>query len=227
MAIFTQLLAIATAEWNRFGDDVGEEERFIRPDGSTTTSKGPTASPFRRKETVEPYNSRIADYWLAISSAEYAKHVASHAKAKGRLDGTVALPWSAAFVSYCMQMAGAGKAFPFSGSHVAWIARSIANRSKGKTTAPLVGYEPAEVELRLGDLVGRTNHPGVTYATAAEFGWFRSHTDIVVEIDRTARIARMIGGNVGHSVSRFDVAITAEGRLANPASWLVHIQNNI
>lgn len=111
MPIKTALVDRAIREWKSFGEDLGRNDKFIDPAGKTTTAKqtGGHANP--RKETVEPFASRVADFWLAIPSDAYNKLVAENAKDRGKLDGTIDLAWSAAFISYCMRMAGAGPLF--------------------------------------------------------------------------------------------------------------------
>lgn len=50
---------------------------------------------------------------------------------------------------------------------------------------------------------------------------------MVIEVDQTNKKAYVIGGNVGQSVSKAEVNVTADGRLDDSYNWLVHIQNNI
>jgi hypothetical protein len=230
MTFIDELVKRATAEWDWFGQDLGRGDKFVAPDGSTTSNPGPSDHPNPRKETVEPYASRVGDYWLVLPATEYDRLVKAYGAHHGRLDGTIDLAWSAAFVSYCMQMAGAGKTFPYSAGHSTWISKSIANRLAGRLQAPLVGWRPGEVELRVGDLIGRPrgkNANDVTYDNAATFGWFISHSDIVVEVDKAKRLARVIGGNVGQSVSKSEVALDANGGLDGSGGWIVQIRNNI
>lgn len=212
MSIRKDLVKVANAEWTSFGKDTGRNDKFV---------KG------KRKETVEPYASRVGDYWLTIPTAQYDNLVKSHAKTLGKLDGTINIPWSAAFISYCMQQAGAGTSFPYSSGHATWIVRSIKNKKAGKLSAPLVGFKPGEIPLAVGDIVGKPRQTGITYDNAVTKGWFISHTDIVVEIDLAKKVAYVIGGNVGQSVSKAEVAITADGKLKATGGWMVHIQNNI
>lgn len=227
MAFKDMLVARAIEEWTWFGKDTGRADHYIDATGKTTSQQTTGGTPNRRKETVEPYASRIADYWLAIPTADYKRLVKDFAKTLGKLDGTVNLPWSAAFISYCMQLSGAGALFPYAPGHATWIVKSINNRAKGKTKAALVGYRPGELVLGTGDLIGRSRQAGVTYDNAVATGWFTAHTDIVVGIDLPRRKAMVIGGNVGQTVSRSEVEITADGKLKGVDGWMVHIQNNI
>ena len=123
--------------------------------GTQRRTKHQTECRNRRKETVEPFSSRVANYWLGIPSKQYDDLVKKFAKAKGMLDGTIDLAWSAAFISYCMQMAGAGSAFPYSSGHATWMVLSIKNKRNGKLKASLVGFRPGEIPLKPGDLIAR------------------------------------------------------------------------
>lgn len=215
MLFVTQLIAVLNEEWEWFGKELA--------DGNDKLVGG------KAKEAVKPYSDRIGDYWLTIPTAEYDKLVKDYAKALGKLDGTVrGVPWSAAFISYCMQKAGGGSQFPYSGGHVKWIIKSIKNKQNGNTKAALVGYKPDELPLRIGDFVGAPRQSGVTYNNAVAKGWFKSHTDVIVEIDLKNKRAYAIGGNVGQSVSRTVLNIDGNGMLTDTSRpWFVHIRNNI
>lgn len=223
MSIRNTLVDEAAKQWTWFGEDVGKGDKYVTSSGKTTTDK----TKGKRKETVEPYASRIADYWLAISSSDYDRLVRAYARDKGKLDGTIDIAWSAAFVSYCMQMAGAGTAFPYSSGHATWMVKAILNKQQGKLNAPIVGYKPGEIPLSVGDLIAKPREGGVTYNNAVSKGWFLSHSDIVVEVALGRKVAYVIGGNVGQSVSKVEVSISADGKLNDGGGWIVHIQNNI
>jgi hypothetical protein len=227
MAFRDELIARALEQWEKFGRDLDRDDKYIDANGNTTKDKATKGVPNRRKETVEPYAGRVANYWLAIPSKQYDDLVKKFAKTKGKLDGTIDLAWSAAFISYCMQMAGAGSAFPYSSGHATWMVQSIKNKSNGKLNASLVGFRLGQIPLKPGDLIARPREAGVTYDNAVAKGWFISHSDIVVEVDRENNVAHVIGGNVGQSVSKATVTIDSDGKLNDPDGWMVHIQNNI
>lgn len=227
MSFRDDLVERAKSEWKWFGNDEGRQDHFVGPDGKTTKHKKSGGHANARKETVEPYSSRVADYWLAIPTKDYKRLVKLYAKSKGKLDGTVNIAWSAAFISYCMQLAGAGSSFPYAPGHATWMIKSIKNRTDGKLKAALVGYKPGEIALEPGDLIGRPRVAGVTYENAVAAGWFESHSDIVVEIDRAKKVAHVIGGNVGQTASKSEVKTTGDGKLRDSGGWIVHIQNNI
>lgn len=215
MVFKRKLIERLNSEWDLFGRDEGTDDKFVGG---------------KRKETVPPYRRRVGDYWLSIPSGQYNVLVRDFAKSYGKLDGSVDLAWSAAFISYCMQAAGAGKQFPYDSGHQKWITLSIGNRLANKLSAPLVGYEIDEFPLAVGDLIGaaRAEHKNLTYDKVLTAGWFKSHSDVIVEIDKARKRAYVIGGNVGQSVSRVEVQIDGQGRLADTTrNWIVHIRNNI
>jgi hypothetical protein len=104
---------------------------------------------------------------------------------------------------------------------------SIKNKRNRKLKASLVGFRPGEIPLRPGDLIARPRQDGITYDNAVEKGWFISHSDIVVEVDKEKNVGYVVGGNVGQSVSKAKVMIDSDGKLNDPDGWMVHIQNNI
>jgi hypothetical protein len=220
MTFQDELVARTIAEWVRFGRDEGA--------GAKTATAGGATVP---KEAALPFSDRIADYWLSIPSGDYDRLVRGFAPQKGRLDGTVtALPWSAAFISFVMQSAGAGDSFPYSAAHATWIVRGIRNRRANRLAAPLVCFRPNERPVLPGDLIGFFSDPDVSYDNApevlAERKSFGSHTDVVTEVDLTERTAFAIGGNVGNSVSRVRMALDGAGRLSG-GKWAFHIRNGI
>lgn len=143
----------------------------------------------------------------------------------GRLDGSVDIAWSAAFISYCMQIAGVGTEFPYSSGHTTWIVKSIRNGNANKMSAAIFGYRPVEMMLALGDLVGRGrgDDANVGYHQAVAKAWFTSHTDIVVARKKFFTI----GGNVGQSLGKKEFTLDADGMIAKSNGLVFHIVNNI
>lgn len=222
MRINKELVATAKKEWDFFGNDEGERDHSVE-------LLGLDGRKYRvLKEVYGPYNDRIAEYWNAIPASSYKKLMQRYAPNGSRLDGSLRnLPWSAAFISWCMKTAGADAGFPYSSGHATWIVGAIRNRAAGNAQAALVGYKPNETPVSVGDLVGWSRgKQKVTYAQAVAAGWFESHTDIVVEVDVARGRAFSIGGNVGQSVARRELALDANGCFASRA-LLVHIVNRI
>lgn len=215
-----ELAAVARNEWEWFGRDTGEGTH--RADYTNDQGKRIIVN----KEEAPTFAARVGDYWLAINEKDYVRLVKTYAPKLGKLDGTVTrLPWSAAFISYCFQMSGAGDKFPYSPGHATWIRSSIKNKMTNKIKASLVGYRISEEPVRVGDILAKArNGSGVTYDNVLNKDWFDSHSDIVVEVKPGRAV--IIGGNVGQSVSMRDVELDSSGCVSDN-QWIVVIRNNI
>lgn len=143
-----------------------------------------------------------------------------------RLDGrNTKEPWSAAFISWVMKKAGAGKQFKYSSGHSVYIRDAIAKRKNNDSNAAFKGYRLNEVAPQVGDLVcgSRGEFVGkVSYDTTTAY---KAHCDIVVatrpgEID-------LIGGNVNDSVSKKTLKVDAQGKIINPSKSLFVVIKNL
>ena len=126
--------------------------------------------------------------------------------------------WSAAFISYIMKLAGAGKNFKYSLRHSDYIVNSINNKKQNKGT--FKGYKPSEVQVELGDLVCYARQDGVNYNTV---GNYAGHCDIVTKIDNDK--VEVIGGNISNSVSKSTYKLS-NGKI-NDSKIFVVIKNNL
>jgi hypothetical protein len=201
------VVAIALREWRLFGQNVADPAadatRVIKP------------------EREEGLWQRVGEYWwlgLNAGSPESdwtGKHDGNGAIFPSDIDGDYA--WSAAFISYVMRIAGAGRRFPYSADHADYInaARRV---SLGETKAWLVSAERVQdYAPRPGDLVcfGRGAARGLRYEDLPTPKLFTSHCDIVVDTSVPGQIS-VIGGNVEDSVTMNTVPVTADGKLATP-----------
>jgi hypothetical protein len=200
-SIVSKLLATCDDEWNFF------ERSVIRIDGTSTVGK---------KEYEDGAWQRVADYWKFIGG--------SYQNLTGKDRGT---PWSAAFVSWCMSNAGAGREFPYSAGHAKYINQAIKNTKDGATDAPILGHPLKGYKLKVGDLIGYwRGGKKITFDNATQIGWYQSHTDIIVEIGDGVAFA--IGGNVMHSVTKREVKIGTNGDLTDRReNWFVAIENRM
>lgn len=134
-------------------------------------------------ENVEPLKSRIGVYWANLDRPD--------------LDGGDDVPWSAAFISYMMKLAGAGAQFPKSAQHSVYFYRTI-NDKLTQRPQPFLGYRVGELTIAPGDVIGmnRGAAPPISYDVAAHDADYSSHADIVVDISPAGTIST-IGGNVG------------------------------
>ncbi len=201
------VVAVAMREWRLFGENVADPEaeatRVVKP------------------EREEGLWQRVGEYWwlgLDAGSQESdwtGKHDGNGIEFAPQDDGDYA--WSAAFISYVMRIAGAGKRFPYSADHADYInaARRV---SLGQSTEWLVLAERLQdYAPRLGDLVcfGRGRAKGLRFEDLPTPGLFPSHCDIVVDTSVAGQIS-VIGGNVEDSVTMNSVPVTADGKLATP-----------
>jgi hypothetical protein len=199
MSLVPELIEVCEAEWAFFGRSV------TNIDGTSVVGKS---------EYEDGAWQRVADYWKFIGGA--------HKNLTGKDRGT---PWSAAFISWCFNQAGARDQFPYSPGHATYINAAI--RAAGKPQVALEGKRLQAHKLKPGDLIGYwRGAKKITFDNALSVGWYESHTDIVVEV--ASGRAYSIGGNVLQSVTRREVKLNAAGMLADRSrNWFVVIQNNL
>jgi hypothetical protein len=199
MASIDKLIEAATNEWIFFGSGTW------KLDGSTTDGK---------KEYQDGAWQRVGDYWKFIGGA--------YSNLTGKDRG---YPWSAAFISYCMNAAGAGGAFSYSAGHSTYINESIRAKNSSNQGALFWGWGKSERPVAPGDLIGYwRGDKKITVENAPTVGWYQSHTDIVVEVG--PKYAFVIGGNVGHSVTRKQVRLSSDGFLTDSRyPWFVVMEN--
>lgn len=199
MTIIESLTSICNEEWDFFGNSK------IHLDGT---------SQIGRSEYDEGAWQRVGHYWQSLGT--------SYAHLTGKDRGWA---WSAAFVSFCMKNAGAGRLFPYSASHSRYINYAIAQSSNPES--PLIAHRIAEYVPRVGDLIGRWRGiQVVTFDNAVSLGNYESHTDIVVATK--PGVIEVIGGNVLHSVTRQELMSDSEGHLSDKRqAWFVVIENRL
>ena len=126
-------------------------------------------------------------------------------------------PWSAAFISWVMRKAGAGKAFKYSSSHSVYT-RAAKNNRLADNKNPFKAFRPNEIVPRPGDLICRSRAgSGATYDNIRP--GMKTHCDIVVDVQPKA--LSVIGGNVSNSVCRRTVHTDDQGRVTEPHVFAV------
>lgn len=144
-------------------------------------------------------------------------------------------PWSAVFISYVMREAGAGGAFSYARAHAAYMC--AAKKARAATdNASFWAFSRTEARPEVGDLVCKDRkwrpegHPngtplpcfGTTYESVCQGG--KTHSDVVVEVDRARNVIYVVGGNVNQNVDRKEVRLGADGFLPERGSdgcrWL-------
>lgn len=198
MSFRAELVASAEREWRRFG----------------FSERGLAGEPQRivGRENVSPYVDYINEYWRVVGQSKW--------------NGLTPQPWSAAFISYCFDRAGAGARFPYKASHAAYCSAIV----RKPATYPnlqlrdAASHTPVEGDLVLAARSGKDcSKPPSTHAEAIarlQAGkFFCSHADIVVE--RGDRWIEVIGGNVADSVTRVRYATDGNGRIMDArADWI-------
>ncbi len=178
----------------------------------------PTATPFQKRlstialreferfhllrENQEPLKTQIERYWRDL----------------GLSFENVSVPWSAVFVSWCVQSAGATKQqFHFAAAHAKFVHVAIKNHIQ--QVGVFHGRRPSTYGPALGDLLQNNRGKNTfNFDFAATHSQYESHSAIVVEVgsDNRGRYLRTIGGNEGDSVGMKEVRLDARGRVKNP-----------
>ena len=206
------LIEAATREWRFFGGSTRSLDEVWHIVGD---------------EAVEPFRSRVGDYWRAVGRPEW--------------DGGTDEPWSAAFISWCFAEAKAGGLFAPDETHSVYMDRI--RRHDGMSEA-LVLLPPGDAPVAPGDLIWNSRRPGpaypypghpLTYGEAIALldsgTFFASHNDIVVSVGEGR--CDSIGGNVcnvddGGSVTRSTWRLDETGRIADPRKdWIGVVKNGL
>jgi hypothetical protein len=172
--------------------------------------------PHKLTETQKKARPMLKNYWAAGVGWNVSD---AHLKSPTWQD---AHPWSAAFISYVMRMAGAGDRFQYAAAHAIYIRWAIQNRLL-KRDNPFKAYRINEVAPQPGDLVGKArSSSGANYDNIQQPNAFpATHCDIVTEVQKNQLVT--IGGNVGDSVSKTLVPIDHSGHV-NKAHYFVVIK---
>jgi hypothetical protein len=161
------------------------------------------------------------DSFRTFSEADppLAAQIARYWKDLGLKFPGVATAWSAVFVSWCVQQAGATrKDFRFSAQHSVFVHWAIGNTEANQ--GRFRGLPIAECVPTIGDIIQHNRAPnrfGFAHA-AAEFD-YPSHSAIVVEEGRDAkgRFVITIGGNESDAIRRKRVVLDDDGLIVQRA----------
>jgi hypothetical protein len=127
------------------------------------------------------------------------------------------VPWSAAFISWVMRKAGAGRAFKYSSAHAAYIKAAKDNRIANNDN-PFKAYRITEVAPKVGDLVCKSRAgSGATYDNIRV--GMKTHCDVVTDVQLSRLLT--IGGNVSQSTSMTPVSTDTRGLITNPNYFAV------
>jgi hypothetical protein len=208
-------VAIAVNEWRLWGSRVDDDPLTWQP-----------ADPEAIPERQEGFWQRVGEYWWqGMNAGTDDTHLTGKYIGLGRtfpVAEKADYAWSAAFISYVMRIAGAGRKFPYAPDHAAYINAAV----RGET--PLLTAEnPATYAPQIGDLIcfARAWASGLRFQDLPAKGFFPAHCGIVTSISSTD--IDMIGGNVDNAVVLTNVAASPDGRLSNTVfQWLVVLRVN-
>jgi len=127
------------------------------------------------------------------------------------------VPWSAAFISWIMKKAGAGKDFRYSAAHANYIKAAKDNR-RANNANPFKAYRINEISPQPGDLVCACRESCQANYDNISSG-MPTHCDIVTE--RHPGYIVTIGGNVNQTVGRKTVPLDANGFIKAPKYFTV------
>jgi hypothetical protein len=213
-----RIVELAVQEWGFFGFTVVDQTEVGDEDFAPRRSRRPGDAQSARVATS------IAGYWTVTPSGGWI--LENQNKIWNGLDGATArwrFPWSAAFVSWVMCEGGlaAPEQFQRAIAHHVYIDQAIRARDQNSTRSAFHAYDVGQAALMPGDLLCTSRRPSyrALEERRAQMGQgARTHCDIVVKIDRAARRAFAIGGNVRGSVSLKIVPVSDQQGILRPAA---------
>jgi hypothetical protein len=210
----TDAVAIARNEWRLWGSRVDDSS------GADYVQNDATMG-----ERQPGLWQRVGEYWWEGTNAgEPDSRWTGKHDAAGRVFPVAAngdYAWSAAFISYVMRMAGAGRAFPYSPDHATYI--NYAARPGAHQL--LVAENPQTYAPRLGDLVcfPRDWASGLRFTDLPTAYSFPSHCGIVIASE--AQTLTIVSGNVDDAVTMEHLHTNQTGELSdNRENWFVVLQ---
>ena len=206
-------VAIALREWRLWGSPVDDDPPGTRPPPGEN-----------KPERYPGMWQRVGEYWWegedASSVTAYwtGKHDANGHQFSAREDGHY--PWSAAFISYIMRIAGAGDRFPYAPAHAEYINAAKAQADAGSGPLIVTAERPDRYAPQPGDIIclGRGGSRALTYDQLPT-GSFPGHCDMVVAKGNGE--LSVIGGNVDDSVTEKHIPVTPEGMLVDATGTVV------
>ena len=192
-------IGIAMREWRGFGSLVDDDP----PDDSHPLPRN------LRPDKQPGLWQRVGEYWwLGQDAGSRESEWTSKYDEFGQLYQGDAPAWSAAFVSYVMRSAGAGRRFPYSPLHADYINAAV------QGTGVLRAERPEAYAPQAGDLIcvsrGRKRAMRFEDLSGARF---YGHCDIVAAV--APGQLTTVGGNIGGGVTMKHVPTTANGMLSD------------
>ncbi|MCB5945942.1 DUF2272 domain-containing protein [Acidocella sp. KAb 2-4] len=213
-------VAVAMDEWRLWGSRVDDNG------GPGYVQTGATMA-----ERQQGLWQRVGEYWWeGMNASVPASRWTGKHDAEGRVFSVPAngdYAWSAAFISYVMRIAGAGRDFPYAPDHATYI-NYAARAARGEVRHPLlVAEDPQSYAPQLGDLAcfPRDWAGGLSFAALPTNYNFPAHCGIVV--DTAPESISIVGGNVDDAVVMEHLHTDAAGLLqGNRENWFVILRVN-
>jgi peptidoglycan hydrolase-like protein with peptidoglycan-binding domain len=154
------------------------------------------------KETNPQIRAVLQDYWATGTGNKFT------AAQLGSPAFQASYPWSAAFISWVMQQAGAGSIFRRAPGHAVYIQWAKENRLRNRAN-PFKAYRVTEMAPRPGDLVCRSrDNSGATYDNIRP--GMKTHCDIVTAVQPGQLVT--VGGNKSQSVAQTRPPVRTDSR---------------
>lgn len=159
----------------------------------------------RVRETDPEASGRIGEYWQAVGVS-------------GRNGMDTNYPWSAAFVSYCIQQAGAEDAFKYHPAHCYYVNASMNASDRNDRSHGYIAHTTQSYRPEIGDIIvgGRGCAAYFDYSTAQAYfsanKFYASHGDIIIDVKD--RHIVVVGGNLSQSVTAREIQLDDDGLIA-------------
>ena len=206
-------IAIALREWRLWGSPVDDDPPGTRPPPGDN-----------KPERYPGLWQRVGEYWWegedagSVTAYWTGKHDANGRVFTAREDSH--FPWSAAFISYIMRIAGAGERFPYAAAHAEYINAAKAQADAGGGPLIVTAERPDRYAPQAGDIIclGRGGSRALSYDQLPT-GSFPGHCDMVVGAGGGQ--LSVIGGNVDDSVTEKHIPTTPDGMLMDASGNIV------
>jgi hypothetical protein len=177
------------------------------------------------QESDPAVEDRLRRYYEAIGLAGARLNRAVTKAANNRK------PWSAAFITYLFQVAGAGPFFPIATAHSQYVTTFKGALSRDTRTHPFQAWPLGALVPDVGDVIctwrdADEDTPGlqqpvihgqpISYSAINPSSWrhFAGHCDVIVSI--SGNVVTAIGGNVGNSVQQTPYSTNAAQCIEHP-----------
>lgn len=172
----------------------------------------------KRKEYHEDKDKYGEDYSAIVG--EYWKNIGYDLNGNDR-----GWPWSAAFISWCVEKAGGYDDFLLAAAHARYVHQAV-NRRENETNGSFWGFRLNEHKPEVGDIVCMARGDfSVNYDHAKERDRYESHCDIIIAV-REDHVST-IGGNISHNVDRKTFRTNSGGFLRPEKRLYAIMRNNL